>query len=88
MYLKIAANSDFLAKLYGDNIKTTGLRQLYDACNFEREGEGEGQKPKTKKKPFEGFLAKTDKNGVTTIRISKKISEDKLRRIKEIMEEE
>jgi ParB/RepB/Spo0J family partition protein len=87
MYLKIAANSDFLAKLYGDNIKTTGLRQLYDACNFEREGEDEGQKPKTKKKPFEGFLAKTDKNGVTTIKVSRKLSEDKIERIKAIMNE-
>jgi ParB/RepB/Spo0J family partition protein len=87
MYLKIAANAEFLIGLYGDNIKSTGLRQLYDACNFEKAGEGAVVREKTTKKPFDGFLAKTDKNGITTIKVSQKLSDDKIARIKEIIEE-
>lgn len=88
MHLKVAANSDFLKQLYGDDISNIGLRQLYDACKFEREGEGaESQKP-LKGKEFTGYLVKTNKSGITTIKFAKQLSEDKLLKIRQIIEEE
>ncbi len=87
MYLKIASNADFLIKLYGEEIKRVGLRSLYDSCNFEREGDSSDKKEKIAKIPFEGFIAKMDKNGITTLKFSKNISEEKLARIKLIIDE-
>ena len=88
MHLKVAANADFLKQLYGDDISNIGLRQLYDACKFEREGEGaESQKP-LKGKEFTGYLVKTNKSGITTIKFAKQLSEDKLLKIRQIIESE
>jgi ParB/RepB/Spo0J family partition protein len=87
MHLKIASNADFLIKLYGEEIKRVGLRSLYDSCNFEREEDSSDKKEKSTKIPFEGFIAKMDKNGITTLKFSKNISEEKLARIKLIIDE-
>lgn len=88
MHLKVAINADFLKQIYGDDISNIGLRQLYDACKFEREGEGaESQKP-LKGKEFTGYLVKTNKSGITTIKFAKQLSEDKLLKIRQIIEDE
>lgn len=87
MYLKVAANADFLRKMYGDSIKDIGLRQLYDACNFERSDDSLGKQEEKPKAPFYGFHAKTNKQGVTTIKIVQRLSDEQVQRIRSIIEE-
>lgn len=88
MHLKVAANADFLRQVYGNDIGGVGLRQLYDACKFEREGECGESKKTPKSKEFTGYLVKTNKSGITTIKFAKQLSEDQLSKIREIVESE
>lgn len=83
MYLKVAANESKLRELYGDNIANIGLRQLYDSCNFEK---NKDQNDKKASPEFLGVVIKKSKTGITTIKFANDISEDKLNRIKEIIE--
>lgn len=57
MHLKVAANADFLKQAYGVEVSNIGLRQLYDACNFERKA-GEGGNDVVKKKSLKVILLK------------------------------
>jgi ParB/RepB/Spo0J family partition protein len=91
-YLKVAENEALLRDIFGSEIKNIGLRQLYQTVTGEQEeGEASGDVKKpvpATKKQITSFVYSFDKIGVTTIRYPKKLSEDKLDRIKEIMEEE
>lgn len=83
MYLKVAANESNLRELYGDSITNIGLRQLYDSCNFEKR---EVLSDKKAVPSISGVVIKKSKNGITTIKFAKEISEEKIARIKEIIE--
>ncbi|MCH9743244.1 MAG: ParB/RepB/Spo0J family partition protein [Proteobacteria bacterium] len=85
-YLKVAEHKDALLEIFADEIKTIGLRQLYQTISGE-EGDGMPKQPKPATKPkVDGFAFSFNKQGITTIRYPAKISEDKLEKIKAIIE--
>lgn len=84
MYLKVAVNESKLRELYGENITSIGLRQLYDSCNFEKPEE---QADKKASPSISGVVIKKSKAGITTIKFATNISEEKLSKIKSIIEE-
>lgn len=84
MHLKVAANESKLRELYGENITSIGLRQLYDSCNFEKLEE---QTDKKVSPSISGVVIKKSKAGITTIKFATNISEEKLSKIKSIIEE-
>lgn len=86
-YLKVAEHKDELLTVFSDEIKTIGLRQLYQTAIGDEKEEGvKHPKPATRKEISE-FTCSFGKNGITTIKIPMRLSEDKIQRIKEIMHE-
>lgn len=83
MYLKVAANESMLRELYGNNITNIGLRQLYDSCNLEKR---EADSVKKFAPGISGVVIKKNKAGITTIKFANDISDEKLNKIREIIE--
>lgn len=88
-YLKVAEHKEVLINTFENNIKDVGLRQLYQTV-VGVDGQEKGvvtAKPATKKQIL-GFSLSINKSGITTIKFPNKLSDEKIERIRAIMEEQ
>jgi ParB/RepB/Spo0J family partition protein len=92
MYLKVASKASELQSNFGSDVKTIGLRSLYEFAGEIGKGSIVSKNNDSSDKRYAGkptitsFTVNVSKTGITTIKFPKLISEEKLSQVRAILE--